>query len=189
MARAGRQAPLAIPGWVRRNAGFTCAAPSCSLMPTRLVTRSAVKQPVVLFIVLFALTTGCWWNMIPMPLTSFRGPLPPLTPQQTALRDELRRHVETLGGEIGERNAYLPRQLRAAAEYVEGRFADAGFKVTRQSYTVMGEACHNLAVELPGKTRPGEIAVIGAHYDSVFGSPGANDNGTGVAGVLALARA
>ena len=155
----------------------------------RLVTRSAEKRLAVLFLVLLVLITWGWWSMILMPLKSFRGSLPPMSPQQTALRDELRRHVEKLGGEIGERNVYQPRRLRAAAEYVEGRFTNAGFKVARQSFTAMGEACHNLAVELPGKTRRGEIVVIGAHYDSVFGSPGANDNGTGVAGVLALARA
>jgi Zn-dependent M28 family amino/carboxypeptidase len=123
-----------------------------------------------------------------MPLKSYRGPLPPLSPQQTALRDELRRYVEKLGGEIGERNIYQPLRLRAAAAYVEKQFTDAGFKVTKQSYTVMRETCYNLAVELPGKTRCGEVVVIGAHYDTVYGSPGANDNGTGVAGVLALAR-
>jgi Zn-dependent M28 family amino/carboxypeptidase len=158
-------------------------------MSMQLVTRSAVKRLVILFLVLLVLMACGWWSMIRMPLKSFRGPLPPLSPQQTALRDELRRHVEKLGGEIGERNVYQPRRLRAATEYVEDRFTAAGFKVRRQSYTVMGEACHNLEVELPGKNRRGEIVVIGAHYDSVSGSPGANDNGTGVAGVLALARA
>jgi len=157
-------------------------------MLMQLVTRSAVKRLVVLFSVLFVLVAGCWWSMIRMPLKSFRGPLLPLSPQQTALRDELRRHVKKLGGEIGERNVYQPRRLRAAAEYVETQFTDAGFKVTRQGFTALGETCYNLEVELTGKIRGGEIVVIGAHYDTVFGSPGANDNGTGIAGVLALAR-
>jgi Zn-dependent M28 family amino/carboxypeptidase len=49
-----------------------------------------------------------------------------------------------------------------------------------------GQPCHNIEAEIPGN-RP-EIIVIGAHYDSVFGSPGANDNGTGAAATLALAR-
>jgi hypothetical protein len=155
----------------------------------KLVTRSAVKRLVVLFLVLFVLVAWCWWSMMRMPLTSFRGPLPPLSLQQTTLRDELRRHIEKLGGEIGERNVYQQRRLQAAAEYVEGRFTNAGFTVTRQSFKTMGEDCHNLVVELPGETRRDEIVVVGAHYDSVFGSPGANDNGTGVAGVLTLARA
>jgi len=49
-----------------------------------------------------------------------------------------------------------------------------------------GQPCHNIEAEIPGN-RP-EIIVIGAHYDSVFGSPGANDNGSGAAAVLALAQ-
>ena len=65
----------------------------------------------------------------------------------------------------------------------------AGYKVNRQSYQARGEPCHNLEVEIPGKTRGGEIVVVGAHYDSVSGCVGANDNGSGVAAVLALARA
>src|SRR5207248_9973567 len=64
--------------------------------------------------------------------------------------------------------------------------ARAGLAARRDSYELHGHACHNLEVEIRG-TRP-EILVVGAHYDSVFGSPGANDNASGVAGLLALAR-
>jgi Predicted aminopeptidases len=56
----------------------------------------------------------------------------------------------------------------------------------RDSYDFQGRACHNIETEIRG-ARP-EILLIGAHYDSVFGSPGANDNGSGVAAMLALAR-
>jgi Zn-dependent M28 family amino/carboxypeptidase len=122
-------------------------------------------------------------------LRSFRGPLPELTQAQAGLRDELRRHVEKLAGEIGERNVYQPRKLHAAADYVEGVFTHAGYRVIRQSYTVMEEICDNLEATLSGAGRSNEIVVVGAHYDSLAGSPGANDNGSGVAGVLALARA
>ncbi len=155
----------------------------------KLVTRAALKRLAVLFLVLGGVVLGCWWSMIRMPLKSFRGPLPALSPEQTAWRDELRRHVEKLAGDIGERNVYLPTTLRAAASYLEATFTNAGHKVTRQSFTASGETCDNLAVEIPGTTRREEIIVVGAHYDSVSGSPGANDNATGVAGVLALARA
>src|SRR5439155_20097588 len=56
----------------------------------------------------------------------------------------------------------------------------------RDTYELHGRACHNIEAEIRG-ARP-EILLIGAHYDSVFGSPGANDNATGVAATLALAR-
>ena len=51
-----------------------------------------------------------------------------------------------------------------------------------------GKICENIEAEVPGTDRPDEILVIGAHYDSVKGSPGANDNGSGVAAMLVLAR-
>jgi hypothetical protein len=155
----------------------------------RLLTRAALKRLVALFAALAGLWVWSWWSMIRMPLESYRGPLPPLSPAETALRVEVRRHVEKLAGEIGERNVFRPAQLRAAAEFIEAEFVAAGFKVNRLPYQANSQACDNLEVELPGKTRPEEIVVIGAHYDSVSGSPGANDNASGVAALLALARA
>ena len=123
-----------------------------------------------------------------MPLKSFRGPLPQLTTEQIALSDKLRRHVEKLAGEIGERNVYLPKKFAAAADYIEATFTNVGHTVSRQSFIVMGERCHNLEVEIRGASIPEEIVVIGAHYDSVVGAQGANDNGSGTAAVLALAN-
>src|SRR6266404_2135984 len=77
-------------------------------------------------------------------------------------------------------------ESNAAADFIEDSFSRAGFHPRRDSYEMRGQACHNIEAEIPG-ARP-EILLIGAHYDSVFGSPGANDNGTGVAATLALAR-
>ena len=77
-------------------------------------------------------------------------------------------------------------QLNAAADFIETFFSRAGLQTHRDSYDMHGQACHNIEAEISG-TRP-EIVLIGAHYDSVFGSPGANDNGSGVAALLALAR-
>src|SRR5437868_6734717 len=154
----------------------------------RIVTRAALKRLAVLFVVLvtFIFWAGC--KMVHMPLKSFRGPLPALTEKQAGLRDELRKHVEKSGGEIGERNVFRPRQLRAAADFVESIFTNSGYRITRQSYNARDEICDNLIAEIHGKTHPNEIIVVGAHYDSVSGSPGANDNGSAVASLLALAR-
>lgn len=109
-----------------------------------------------------------------------------LSPAETALRDELKADVEKLGGEIGERNMIRYSQLQAAASFIESSFANAGLQPRRDTYELNGRACHNIEVELHGE-RP-EIVLVGAHYDSVFGAPGANDNGSGIAAVLALAR-
>jgi Zn-dependent M28 family amino/carboxypeptidase len=123
-----------------------------------------------------------------MPGTSYAGELPPADTDLAPLADELRRHVSKLATEIGERNVLnCPRQLAEAADYLEAELSKAGYKVERQNYEVAGQPCCNLHAELRGSTRPEEIVVIGSHYDSVVGTPGANDNGTGVAAMLALA--
>jgi Zn-dependent M28 family amino/carboxypeptidase len=109
-----------------------------------------------------------------------------LSPEDIDLRAELKSDVQTLAGEIGERNMGHYGQLNAAADFIEDSFSRAGLHPRQDSYEVRGQACHNIEAEIPG-TRP-NVVLIGAHYDSVFGSPGANDNGSGVAALLALAR-
>ena len=109
-----------------------------------------------------------------------------LNQDEVGLRAELVIDVQKLAGEIGERNMDRYPQLLAAADFIEASLAGAGLTPRRVSYELRGRACHNIEVEIQG-TSP-EIFVIGAHYDSVFGCPGANDNGSGVAALLALAR-
>jgi hypothetical protein len=123
-----------------------------------------------------------------MPGVRYAGPLPPMTAEQEAIEGEIRRDVEHLAGTIGERNVYRPAALKAAEEYLEAQFTAMGFTVGRQTYDVLGVPCSNLEVEIGGRTRREEIVIVGAHYDTVAGSPGANDNGTGIAATLALAR-
>lgn len=125
---------------------------------------------------------------IRMPGKSYKGPLLPLTPQEAELRDALRRDVEKLAGEIGERNVRRYRALTAAADFLEVSLAKSGFEACRQGYEAGGVTCYNIEAEIQGSERADEIVIIGAHYDSVGGSPGANDNATGAAAVIALAR-
>jgi hypothetical protein len=126
-----------------------------------------------------------WWFGVRMPGKNI-SKAGPLSPEEVALREELRADVQKLAGEIGERNMWHYPQLNAAADFIEDSFARAGLHTRRDSYEMHGQACHNIEAEIPG-ARP-EILLIGAHYDSVLGSPGANDNGSGVAALLALAR-
>lgn len=125
--------------------------------------------------------------MIRMPGESFQGQLPPLSTEEQALEQELRNHVLTLAGEIGERNLFHYDKLLQAAEYIRTRFQSAGYQVFSQEYRVSNKVSENVEVEVQGTKWPQEIVLVGAHYDSVEGSPGANDNATGVAAVLALA--
>jgi len=138
-----------------------------------------------LLIILFA---GAWYGMIRMPGKSFSGVIPPISPDEQVLEQEMRAHVFKLAGEIGERNVFHYNKLVQAAEYIRSTFQHAGYEVRRQEYQVLGQVCENIEVEVKGTTKPEEIILVGAHYDSVKGSPGANDNATGVAAVLVLSR-
>lgn len=118
------------------------------------------------------------WSMVSMPGRSYRGALPPLTAAQQTLAAELRADVAFLAS--SSRNVYEETHLAASAARIEHSFKAAGFRVRN----VAG----NLEVELPGTSKPEEIVVVGAHYDSIDETPGADDNASGVASLMALAR-
>lgn len=153
------------------------------------MTRPAAWRLLIVGLLAACLGVGAWLAMIKMPLQSHHGPWTPLDPREQSVRAALQRDIQALAGDIGERNLLRPHRLDQAAEFIAASFASAGFAVRRQPYQVQGVPCANLEVELRGRTHPEEIVVIGAHYDSVIGSPGANDNASGVAALLALARA
>lgn len=106
-------------------------------------------------------------------------------PPQLAAR--LRRHLTVLCEEIGPRSLSQPAALERAADYVEASLAGHGYAVQRQPYEWRGGAFRNLIVELPGASRTEEVVVIGAHYDTVPQTPGADDNASAVAALLELA--
>ena len=127
--------------------------------------------------------------MISMPGRSFRGALPPLTAGEKDLEDAIRADLTRLTVDIGERNMFRGDSLADAARFIEGSFAGAGYTVRSEEYKVSGQLCRNLEAEKRGTVHPEEIVVVGAHYDTVDNCPGADDNGSAVAGLLALARA
>ncbi|MHC4948702.1 MAG: M20/M25/M40 family metallo-hydrolase [Planctomycetota bacterium] len=159
----------------------------------KLVSRGAFRRLAALALGLLVVAAWAWFTMIRMPGESWSGPLPPMTDGQVALADELRRHVQALAGDIGPRSVPRPRALAAAAAYIESELAAAGYAVRRECYDVDGVECCNVEATLAGGARADEIVVIGAHYDSVtdglLACPGANDNASGVAATLSLARA
>jgi Zn-dependent M28 family amino/carboxypeptidase len=93
-----------------------------------------------------------------------------------------------LAGTIGERNLWRYTALQRAAEYVEAEFGATGLTPGRKTYEISRVPVSNIEASLAGTTQPEEIVVIGAHYDTITGCPGANDNGSGVAAVLELTR-
>lgn len=104
----------------------------------------------------------------------------------SALAARLRRHVERLAGAIGVRNVRRPGALEAAADYLRTEWSAQGYEVVEQRYRTHGVDCRNLEITLPGRERPDEIVLAGAHYDTVDGSPGADDNASGVAALIEL---
>jgi hypothetical protein len=107
-------------------------------------------------------------------------------------RADLARSLEMLATRIGERHAAKPESLESAALWFESTVgpANLGYLVERHGFEIEeGREMRNLIAELPGSERRKEIIVVGAHYDSLPGSSGANDNASGVAALVALARA
>jgi Zn-dependent M28 family amino/carboxypeptidase len=93
-----------------------------------------------------------------------------------------------LAGAIGQRNVWQFGALRRASAYITDQFASFGYVPAVQTYDVHNVPVDNIEAVLSGTGDPGDIIVVGAHYDSVTDCPGANDNATGVAATLELAR-
>ena len=142
-------------------------------------------QAILVLLTAAAACAALGWYMTVVPGESFHGEFAPLDEKEIALRAALRRHVETIAST--EHNALTPALYEQAAAYIERSLTRAGYAVRSQSFSWGGGVARNLEVVIGGAAR--DAIVIGAHYDSVAGAPGANDNGSGVAAALELARA
>lgn len=105
-----------------------------------------------------------------------------------SLRDRLFRHVDTLAGVIGPRPPERPGAIKGASDYIEKEFVGTGETVTREEYVALGRPVWNLIVERRGTKKPDEIVVVGAHYDTLECTPGADDNASAVAMLIEVMR-
>ncbi len=128
------------------------------------------------------------WRMTQMPLRSHKGALPPLSPAQAELAGRLSEDVRQLSSAIRERSLPHEGSLKATTDYLQRELTQAGYSVTDQTYSIQGEAVSNLEADLAGSASADGAVIVGAHYDSVDGTVGANDNATGVAATLELVR-
>jgi peptidase M28-like protein len=186
-----------LSGWSKQLSGVTIPS---DVIPTNTYLTDLVRFPLfpwgrwgrlrmlTLLSLLAALCLVVWFFTIRMPGRAFAGPLPALTPARQALSDRLRRHVQRLAGEIGERSVAKPTAAVGAAAYLEAELNAMGYIVAAQEYDAHGQRSRNLEATLRGSAQADEIIVVGGHYDTAEGAPGADDNGSGVAGVLELAR-
>lgn len=152
---------------------------------SRIISKRALKRLGILALLLLVLIAILWRMMLYTPGSSFAGTV---TPGPEDLSSELRRHVVALAEGIGQRGTYKPDAYIKARDYIADQFRTMGYDPRFQTFTARDVECSNIEVTISGITKASEIFIIGAHYDTVQDSPGANDNTSGVAGVLALAR-
>jgi hypothetical protein len=134
------------------------------------------------------LLVGAVLWMTAVPGRSHTGPLPALQSNEAELAGRLREHVSAIASK--PHNVGYPEELERAAVHIEGALKCMGYEPRQQPFRAGGQEVRNIEVEIepdPGLAAP-ETLVVGAHYDSYYDAPGANDNGTGVAGLLELAR-
>ncbi|GBD99679.1 aminopeptidase YwaD precursor [bacterium BMS3Abin07] len=105
-----------------------------------------------------------------------------------SIRENLKKIVYYLSGEIGPRSYLRTEALRKSAAYIISEFGGYGYDVFSRPYTVKDRIYENIYVEKKGVRYPEKILVVGAHYDTATGTPGADDNASGIAGLLELAR-
>lgn len=104
------------------------------------------------------------------------------------LADRLYNHVVWLAENIGQRNILHSDALNETAAYIRNEWSAQGYAVASQFYQANSVQSENLEISRMGRTNPQEIILVGAHYDTVEGSPGANDNASGIAALLELSR-
>jgi Zn-dependent M28 family amino/carboxypeptidase len=96
--------------------------------------------------------------------------------------------VRFLSRELGERTPGSYENLNSAREYIGDRLKRYGYNPVEETYTVDEKSVANISADIPGREKPEEIILIGAHYDTVEDTAGADDNASGIAGLLELSR-
>ena len=165
---------------------------------------------------LFILITGCpqvqILPQIKMFGESYSQEFKELNKEERVIRQNLKNHIGFLAGTLGERNMFVPKNLKNAAAYIDKSFRAQGHKVSSHEYVLQKgfsrntivmdtfrgifpsnfpsgskePVATNIEIEVTGNVYVDEIILVGAHYDSVVGSPGANDNASGTAGLLEI---
>jgi Zn-dependent M28 family amino/carboxypeptidase len=104
------------------------------------------------------------------------------------LQSRLRDIVKVISYDIGTRSYLEMINLNKTEEYIEAEIAKNSCPVQKQSFTADGQTYHNIFTEIKGSRKPDEVFVIGAHYDTVPDTPGADDNASGIAAIIELSR-
>lgn len=154
---------------------------------------------VITFLIVFS--GGLLLYMMYMPSQSFQGEESPFNQTEISLAENLKSHVVRLASDPQGRNNHTHLGLTPARDYIVDQLKTYGYTISLQTYQAQTQSPMpsefafkkddyttfiNIEAELPGRTN--DILIIGAHYDSVSNCPGANDNASGVAALLEMAR-
>ncbi len=108
--------------------------------------------------------------------------------EKQKIQQNLTHFVYHMAGEIAERNFWYISELNACADFIAENFQKLGYEVNCQEFFVYDKSMRNIEARFKDEDSSIPMIILGAHYDSVRGSPGADDNATGVAALLELAR-
>jgi aminopeptidase YwaD len=100
--------------------------------------------------------------------------------------ENLKEHVRNIHF---DRNPYDRHpELEQAARYIQGELSSIGLEIQEDSFEWEGKTHRNIVGMKRGRTSPDRVVILGAHYDTVPGSPGADDNASAIAVLLEVAR-
>lgn len=152
----------------------------------KLAGRKLVLLAASIIAVLLCAGLGAYYYMLGVPGAAHHGSLPALTQDERALASRLKTHIAAIAAREHNIDAY--DELEKTARYIERTLTGYGYKPAPQEFTVRGKRVRNVEATIDAATPDAQTIVVGAHYDSAIGTPGANDNATGAAAVLELAR-
>jgi hypothetical protein len=143
----------------------------------RRIIKFMLLVVLILLLVLIAI-----WFWVTQPLLSRATP----NPARTVDPSRLEAHVRKLSTELSPRDMAHPESLDQVAAYIKNEFSQTGAYVSEQVYRVRGKSYRNVIAHFGPETE--ERIVVGAHYDTAGELPGADDNASGIAGLIELAR-
>lgn len=143
--------------------------------------RRIIKFMLLVVVILLLLLIGVWF-WVTQPLLSRATP----NSERTVDPSRLEAHVRRLSIELTPRDATHTENLDQVAAYIKNEFSQTSAFVSEQAYRVQDKSYRNVIAHFGPETE--ERIIVGAHYDTAGPLPGADDNASGVAGLIELAR-
>jgi len=154
-------------------------------------SREVKKVILILVLLIIAFLLFSYWYMMKCE-GYWKGE--PLEKQMEAeliqMKKEMTSDIEYLQ-KLGPRNSENEtsyKQLRLCEEWIKQKWESQGYRVKKHTFSIKGREYSNLEIEVKGRTAPSEIIILSAQYDTLPDSPGANNNGSGMAILFQLSR-